>query len=239
MNAFGGSEAHAVLGLVWFALVTLGCELAADVARAASAPMTPAYSCTFTAGNWKQADWIPVKNPRSDHFGDWIQEDGCIVNAVPDKVPAEDLQGKKAAETYSSMVLKERVTGNATIAATMAFAHKMAPLIVLAPNLKENAKGQKEYAEHFEIVVFNEGVNVWHHFVRDGKLSYRKAAFASFPLEKDTKYTLEVKKAGKVLTVSVAGHTFGYAEDALPNSFYAGNTGCEGQNRFYSFSVRR
>jgi hypothetical protein len=77
------------------------------------------------------------------------------------------------------------------------------------------------------------------HFVQDGKLTYRLIGFAKFPLEKDTKYTLEVQKAGKTLTVSVAGHTFGCYDEALPDSFYAGITGCEGLNRFYDFTLRR
>jgi hypothetical protein len=140
-------------------------------------------------------------------------------------------------KTY--MVCKEKITGNVTITSTMAFTCKMAPLIVLAPNFRENAKGQKEYAEHFEVVIFNEGVNIWRYFVTGGKLAFRKAAFANFPLQKDTKYLLEVKKVDKTLTVSVAGHTLGYFEDALPASFYVGITGCEGLNRFYDFTVRR
>jgi hypothetical protein len=214
------------------------CQLTAPLVQAATGPTPPLYACTFEAGQWKRAGWIPIKNPRSEHFGGWLQQDGCIANEVPDQATPEELQGKRAAETYSSMVLKERITGNVTITATMAFAHTMAPLIVLAPELRESAKG-KEYGEHFEIVLFNEGVNVWHHFFKDGKLTYRKKAFASFPLSKDTSYTLEVKKSGKLLTISVAGHTFGYTEDAMPDSFYAGITGCEGRNRFYDFAVRK
>jgi hypothetical protein len=197
------------------------------------------YSCGFTAGHWNRADWIRVKFPRGEHFGDWVQQDQWIANQVPEGASPEELQGKRAAETYSSMVYKEKVNGNVTIASTMAFAHKMAPLILLAPDLSENAKGPKECAERFEVVIFNEGVNVWRHSLRDGKLTYRKAAFASFRLEKDTPYRLEVKKTGKLLTVSVAGHTFRYTDDALPDACYVGITGCEGLNRFYDFSVRR
>jgi uncharacterized protein YneR len=115
----------------------------------------------------------------------------------------------------------------------------MAPLIVLAPELVENAKGQKEYRDHFEVVIYDEGVNVWRYFVKDGKLAYRKAAFAGFRLEKDVKYALAVKKTGKTLTVSVAGHTFDYFDDALPEACYVGITGCEGLNRFYDFTLRR
>ena len=75
--------------------------------------------------------------------------------------------------------------------------------------------------------------------LKDGKLTYCKAAFATFPLEKDTPYRLEVKKIGKTLTVYVAGHLFGYTDDALPDACYVGITGCEGLNRFYDFSVSR
>lgn len=206
--------------------------------HAATVPTNPIYSCAFTAGGWKRADWTPVKKSMSKYFGDWVQREDCIANQVPEQATDQELQGKRADETYSSMVYAQRVQGNFTVTATMSFAYKMAPLIVLAPELSQNAQGQKEYAEHFEIVIFNEGVNVWHHFVKDGKLTYRKTAESHFPLEKDTKYTLEVKKADKVLTVSVAGHTFGYADDALPDSCYAGITGCEGLNHFYDFAVQ-
>jgi hypothetical protein len=206
---------------------------------AADVPADSIYACTFAARNWDRADWLQVKYPQGEHFGGWVQQEGCIANAVPSNATAEELQGKYAEETCSCMVYKNRITGDFTVTSTMAFAYKMAPLILLTPALSENAKDQKQCSERFEIVLFNEGVNVWRHFVKDGKLAYRKAAFASLRLEKDTKYRLEVRKTGKALTVSVAGHTFGYIDDALPESFFVGITGCEGLNRFYDFSVRR
>ena len=52
------------------------------------------------------------------------------------------------------------VSGTVTITSTMAFVCEMAPLIVLAPDLHENAKEQKERRDHFEVVIFNEGVNI-------------------------------------------------------------------------------
>lgn len=209
------------------------------VVDAADAPTGSIYACTFAAGNWKQADWLRVKYPQGEHFGDWGQCDGCIANTVPTSATPEELQGKYAAETYSCMVYKERIKGDVSVASTMSFAYKMAPLIVLIPALSEDAKGRKQCSERFEIVIYDEGVNVWRHFVKDGKLSYRKAAFANFRLEKDTKYQLQVTKTGKTLTISVAGHTFGYLDDALPESSFVGITGCEGLNRFYDFTVRQ
>jgi hypothetical protein len=217
-------------------LLLLGCSVTAHGADAAADSI---FACVFTPGHWNRADWIRVKFPQGDHFGDWVQQDKCIANQVPKHATPEELQGKLAAETCSSMVYKEKVQGNVTIASTMAFAHRMAPLILLTPALAENAKGQQECSERFEIVIFDEGVNVWRHFLKEGKLTYRKAASGSFRLEKDTPYRLEVKKTGKTLTVSVAGHTLGYTDDALPDACYVGVTGCEGLNRFYDFSICR
>jgi hypothetical protein len=217
-------------GLLFLTALLLG----NTAVHAGGGAATPIYSCTFQAGGWQRADWLRVKNPRSEHFGDWVQQPDCITNEVPAGTTAGG-----PADSYSSMVYKEKVKGDVTITSTMAFACEMAPLIVLAPELPENAKGQREYREHVEVVIYNQGVNVWRHFVKDGKLMYRKAAFANFRLEKDVKYRLTVTKAGKTLTVSVGGHTFGYFDDGLPETCYVGITGCEGLNRFYDFAVRR
>lgn len=208
------------------------------VVQAADSAASPIYSCTFQPEGWNRADWLRVKNPMGEHFGDWVQQPQCITNEVPAGVVPETYHGNLT-DTYSSMVYKKKVTGNVTITSTMAFTCEMAPLIVLAPDLHANAKGQREFRDHFEVVIFNEGVNIWRYSVADGKLVIRKAAFASFRLEKNVKYLLKVNKTDKTLTVSIAGHSFGYFDDALPDAYYVGITGCEGLNRFYDFAVGR
>jgi hypothetical protein len=224
------------------AVLIPGLFLAGSIAapsHGAERARAPIYSCTFAAGGWSRADWVPVKHPAVPHFGDWVQQDGRIANEVPRDATPPELAGKRAAETYSCMLYKEPAAGNVTITSTMAFADKTAPLILLVPELPQSAQGPREFGEHYEIIIYDQGVNVWRYFAQKGKLTFRRAAFATFPLQKDTKYTLEVKKTGKTLTVSVAGHTFGFFDDALPDTFYTGITGCEGLNYFYDFAVRR
>lgn len=221
------------------ASVTWDCRPQASTALASAEALgNTIYACTFQAGHWKQADWIRVGNPRMD-FGSWVQEEERIANAVPKSATPQELRGTLAFKTYASMVYREKLTGYVTMTSTMDFDDQTAPLIVLAPELSENAAGQKQLGERFEVVIFNKGVNIWRHLLKDGKLTYRLVAFARFPLERDTRYILEVQKTGKTVTVSVAGHTFGYNDDALPDTFYAGITGCEGLNHFYDFAVRR
>lgn len=199
-------------------------------------------SCSFNKGGWNPSEWVLVKSPRWEHFGEWVQAEDHIRNTVPSGCSDKGLQSKRAAETYTSMVCKRKLAGNTiTVRVTMAFTYRMAPLIVLAPELGKDAKGRPEYREHFEIVLFDKGVNVWHHFYRDGKPSWKQAALARFTLKPNTPYELVVRKGGnrhgKFLEVSVAGHTFAYWDDSLPDACYVGITGCEGVNRFYKFSV--
>jgi hypothetical protein len=191
----------------------------------------------FTPDGWKPDEWVLVKSPRWAYFGQWVQKPDYIQNVVPADATPEEWQGKRAAETYTSMVYGKPFSGNARVTVSMDFTPRMAPLLVLAPELGRDANGRPEYREHFEICVYDQGVNCWHHVFKDGKPSWTKAAYAKFALKPETRYTLEVQIKGKQLMVRIDGHEFGYFEAALPAQYYLGITGCEGLNRFYDMTV--
>ena len=207
------------------------------------------YACVFAKGGWRQEDWINVKSPHWDHFGRWVQEAGCIRNECPAGADEKEMQGRQAGETYSSMLYKDRVGADLSISATMAFSYRMAPLVVITPSFGQDDRGRNEHREHYEIVLFDEGVNIWHHYYENGKPFCKRTAYNKFPLEKNRKYTLavsieKIKDAGvmngKMLTVTVDGqHEFGCLDDHFPDEFYVGLTGCEGINRFYDFEIRK
>ena len=209
---------------------------------ASCAATNQATSFSFAEGQWQPGVWTLVKSSRWDHFGRWVQRSTHIENEVPPDATAESMLGPRAAETYTSMVLTRKVRSPATISATMAFTHRMAPLIVIAPQLGTDAAGRPEYREHFEVVIHDQGANIWHHSFTDGKPSWVKAADAKFPLQPNVKYHLKIEivplAGGKRMSVFVAGHTIEYEADALPDEFHVGITGCEGINRFYDFDVR-
>ena len=208
---------------------------------------------SFADGQWNPEAWTLVKSPRWDHFGRWVQRAGSIENHTPPDATAETMLGDHAPQTYTSMVLTGKVRAPVTISSTMAFTDRMAPLIVIAPQLGADAAGRPEYRDHFEVVIFDEGVNVWHHVFNDAKPAYTKAADARFPLQPNVKYRLEVtigpaageggagggSGGGRRVLVAVAGHTLEFETDALPDELHVGITGCEGVNHFYDFEVRR
>ena len=69
--------------------------------HAADSTKGSVYSCLFIAGNWNRADWVRVQTPRAERFGDWVQQEGYIVNQVPEGVVPGEFLGELA-ETYSS-----------------------------------------------------------------------------------------------------------------------------------------
>lgn len=201
-------------------------------------------SCDFSRGRWNADDWLLVKSPRWDYFGDWVQQDDHLMNQYPADATPKEMLGKRAAETYTSMVYKKQVSGKTTFSATMLFEDRMAPLLVLAGELGADAQGRPEYREHWEIVLYDEGINVWHHEIRDGKPFWRKAAYIKTAYKPGVKYTLEATvefpRGGKGPQLSVAcdGKEFGCLLPDLPSDFLVGVTACEGINRFYDFNMK-
>lgn len=196
----------------------------------------------FGKGQWNPEQWIMVKSPRWPHCGGWVQKDTHIENTVPSDATKKEMLGKRAGETYTSMLWKEKLSGNVSVSVTMEFDDRMAPLIVLAPEIGKSDKGYPEYREHYEIVLYDLGLNVWHHFYKDGKPYWKKAGYFRIPFKPGQKYKVTVKvnrtSRGTMLTVKAGDYEFGMLDDSIPDEFYIGVTGCEGVNRFYDFEVK-
>ena len=200
------------------------------------------YTCAFTPEGWKRDDWLQVKTPRWDELGEWVQAADHIENRVPEGLSSDQLAS--CHEAYVSMLWKEPLAGDAVISATMSFEERFAPSIVLAGELATNPSfdDMAEYREHWEIVLYAEGINIWHHEFRDGKPYWRLAAWFKHDFSPKVKYRLEAKVTftAKVplLTVACDGQTFGCMLPTLPRSYRAGLTACEGVNCFYDFQVK-
>lgn len=198
----------------------------------------------FARGKWNPADWVAFKSLRFDYCHGFVQKDDHIENPCPEGVSDEALYAKHVTEVYASQVFSRRLVGSTIeVASTMRFDHLMAPLIVLTPELDVDDTGRHAFKKHYEVVLYNEGINVWHYdYDAVRGLSWHLAAFARAPFEAKRPYELKVALAkGKRemrMTVSCGGVTFGFEDPELPESFYAGVTGCEGRNRFYDFTAR-
>ena len=199
-------------------------------------------SVDFARGKWNPAEWTVFKSLRFDYAHAFVQKDDHIENPCPEGLDDEEIYANHVTEVYASIVCPVRLSGTVEVASTMSFDHLMAPLIVITPELDADDQGRPAFKKHYEIVLYNEGINVWHYTYENGNLSWHLAAFARAPFEPKKRYELKVTMAkGKRemrMTVECGGVKFGFEDPELPSSFYAGVTGCEGRNRFYSFSAK-
>lgn len=219
--------------LLAFALLMAGAE---------KIPHNKNFKAVFSPGKWAKNDFYMARSPRPTmaYLGEMIQNKDHIINKTP-PLSDEVIFRKHCDKVYACMMYKGSFSGRVEISSKMSFDHRMAPLIVIAAPLGKCSKGLPELREHFEIVLYDKGLNVWHHEYKNGKPSWYKIAFLETDFKPKTVYDLKVdlrkyKKMTRV-TVKCNGHTFGFDTTFMPKTFYAGITGCEGRCRFYDFQV--
>ena len=200
------------------------------------------YSCFFAPGKWDKSDWFIIKSARWDHVGSWVQQSDHITNHVPPGLNEEER--KRSHKSYAAMMLKKKfdIAKTVTITSEMSFDHRMAPLIVFAPDHAKSPAGVPEFREHWEIVLYDLGINVWHHTFKDGKPYHVKAAYLLAPFKKHTRYRLICRisdtRKGRMLEVECDGKRFGcHLASLTGKDIFAGIIGCEGINRFYDFNI--
>ena len=223
-------------------MVMTFCALAVASAFAEFSPV----DVSFARGKWNKADFTPVKCARHDYIGCFDQLDDCVANRCPPGSTPEEVYKKHNGKVYAAMLHKTRFPLGTTVSSRMGWDWLMAPLIVIARDLGTDAQGRPELREHWEIVIYNQGLNVWHHLYENGKQRWFKAAALQLPesahFKANVPYDLAVKvsrdsRGKKTLTATAGGYTLHYVDESLPDEFYAGIIGCEGRNFFYDFKV--
>ena len=216
--------------------------IAAAVLAGSAAYAKNIFNCSFESGKWDKKEFIEVKSSRWDNVNTFRQDKCHIVNVCPKDATPQEMLSKRAPETYAAMIWKTPVKGKkVTITSHMSFDYRMAPSIVIAEKPGVSKAGFPEFRTHYEVVLFDQGLNVWRHWFKDGKQVWRKVGFLKCDFKPNTKYELQVNiqftARGPVWTVNCGGHEFGFIDDLMPKEFYAGIVACEGVNRFYDFRV--
>ena len=200
------------------------------------------FYVSFAEGKWNRDDFQIVKSSRFQMNGAMIQQKDHIVNKVPAGLTAKQLLSSP--DTYCALVTKKKFSGNITVSSKMSFDYQMAPLIVIAPELGVSADGKyPEFREHFEVVLYYRGINVWHHRFRNGKQTWYRLAYLAAPFEPGKIYDLNVSirhtAKGPQMIIRCQNNEFGCAlpEGFTAKEYFTGVIACEGVNRFYDFKV--
>ena len=189
----------------------------------------------FASDSWDESEWMYASSSLYTYRHPFVQHSNCVSNLIP------DFEG--ANFPYISMLYKEPQTGVFTVTTDCYFESYGAPIIVVSGDPEVLPNGNLQYGEHFEVVVYENGINIWHLDFENG---VRCALVrAKFPLEAREIHRLTVTvdvNEGKII-VSLRGHV---AEYTVPcpalktfKNVYAGITACEGTNRFYNFKLNK
>ncbi len=196
------------------------------------------FYCSFAEGKWNAGDWQFCRSPRWEACSSWRQESDCIANEfAADLDPSETQMGReRTGETYLSMLWRQPLYGSCRVETTCSFEERMAPLIVFSKELVS------VHREHLEVVLYDKGINLWHHFFNDGKPSWKLIAFGDYDLPPDTRHHLvaEIRATsrGKFLYMGIDKPDFGCRIPDDWDEYFTGFTACEGHNRFYDFAVK-
>lgn len=182
----------------------------------------------FRENGWSPSEFRYTYSPACRTYPEFGQESRCIVNR-----PAPD----GGAYEYISMVTKKEYAPGSVFSARCSFEHYGAPLIVLADGLREGPDGIARYKDHFEIVAYEGGVNVWHIEPEGGGVRPENLTRQKFSVPPKTAVLLTVKTSRDGLSVCLQDTRFTLPV-RLPERFYAGITACEGIDRFYEFTAR-
>jgi len=202
------------------------------------------FKADFSKGKWDPADFVMVKGPRWTKVGSWIQEDDHIVQNVPATATELDLYRRMHDEAYVAMCYGKKIQMDKKVVctSTMSFDYRMAPLIVIAPSLgTHKPSGSPEFREHWEIVLYDLGMNVWKHMWINDKPAWVKHSYLLAPYKPLTRYELKISisatRKGQMMEVECESRKFGCHLPGLGKEFYLGIIGCEGRNRFYDFKI--
>ena len=184
----------------------------------------------FSAGAWQPESQVTYAY--SCRF-----EQTPVFTQLPDHIASrEDPQAVYGFENIS-LLSTGKYTAGTTVTTRCAFEGDAAPLIVLAKDLQPDARGVQRYGEYLEIVLYKNGVNVWHMRMVDGAVTWKKQLGVEFPVSAGEPHTLSVRVQGEQLLIAADEHKMSVLVEDMYPAFHAGIDACEGICRFYSLEI--
>ena len=186
----------------------------------------------FANGTWNTEDLEYAYSPACFDRAAFRQEEDCIVNGV-----GKSLFGYE----YISLLDKTKRKVGVKLTLKCSFEKFGAPLIVFSNDLPVNEKGEKIYGEHYEVVAYEKGINVWKVIPWPERVERPIKPFLlakkEFGIAGNEMIEIKVEVLENKIKSWVNGEYLETEVEGLPTEFWVGFTACEGINRFYSFEI--
>ena len=182
----------------------------------------------FTKGNWEEY-FEHAYTKRFPFKPKFIQEDECIANSKNPEM--------KDGFDYTTIMTKEKYGIGTRLWFTCSFENYGAPLITLTDKLERDDDGDLCYGACHEVVLWEEGINVWNLYEENGEIKWYKLFAAEFSLEPGVKHEMYIEIENKTLKMIIGDKILTLRIENLSDEVYIGITGCEDINRFYNVRI--
>lgn len=184
---------------------------------------------SFSSGSWNLEELTYAYSCRFPELPEFSQKSDCI----------ESRKNEQSSQGYDyiSLLAKKPYGPGTKISTRCGFDRYGAPLIMIADKLEADEQGILRYRNYLEVVLYEDGINVWKLWDDQGTIRWKKLLHVRFPVKAVEAHDLSVLVEKDMLKIEADGH---YAElrveDMFP-SWYGGITACEGINRFYYLNI--
>jgi len=184
----------------------------------------------FGKNRWTDADVQRAYSFRFTETPAFVQEDDCIGSGVN--------QAHREGFDNISLLTREKYSAGTRAEITCSFEGLGCPEIIFVGETELCEDGATRYGACFEVVLYKDGVNVWRHFMDEGrKCHWHKRLGVRFPVAQHEKHTLTAEMKENYLTVAVDGMQFTLRVEDMFEKFHVGITVCEGIAKVYDMKV--
>lgn len=185
----------------------------------------------FAKKDWKN-DFKYAYSLVANTFCEFTEEADHLMSGYNEKAGGYD---------YISIVHKDVFEKGVKVSVKCSFDHYGAPLLTFANSLWTDGEGRLRYGDHYEVVAFENGCNVWYITeAEEGAERPFKVANCirlRFPIEDKSMIDMSAEMLDKALRINVNGFDLDLPIPLIADKFYVGITGCEGVNRFFSAEI--
>ena len=135
----------------------------------------------FTKGNWETC-FNYAYSKRFPFNPEFAQENDCIVNKRnPEMADGFD---------YTTIMLKEPYGEGTKFSFTCSFEEYGAPLFTITDKMETDENGCWHYGDCYEVVLWENGINVWDLYEEDGAIKWNKVMSLEFPVKSNKKHKM-------------------------------------------------
>ena len=136
-----------------------------------------------------------------------------------------------------SLITPNTYTPGITITARCGFEGLGCPEIILVPEAELCPDGATRYGACFEIVLYENGINVWRHYREDGKCFWHQRLGVEYPVAEKEIHTLQLQVNKDEFIIWLDGQRNILHTEDIPEKFHIGFTACEGIARLYQLTI--